>query len=202
MWENLVGRSRGFWRHFWPRAQSEFPAAFGSATLDPFYAAINTVRPGLIRVEADEATYNMHIIIRFELEQALLEDSLRVGDLPQAWNDAYERNLGLRPPRDADGVLQDVHWSAGLFGYFPTYSLGNIFASQLFSKANADLGDLQDLFAQGQFAPLLQWLRAQVHRVGNRYSSRELVAKITGQPLDSQPLLNHLRSKLLPIYGL
>jgi carboxypeptidase Taq len=144
----------------------------------------------------------MHIIIRFELEQALLEDSLRVGDLPQAWNDAYERNLGLRPPRDADGVLQDVHWSAGLFGYFPTYSLGNIFAGQLFSQANADLGDLQDLFAQGQFAPLLQWLRAQVHRVGNRYSSRELVAKITGQPLDSQPLLNHLRSKLLPIYGL
>jgi carboxypeptidase Taq len=202
LWENLVGRSRGFWEHFFPRAQTTFTEALGDVTLSQFYAAINVVKPSLIRVEADEATYNMHIIIRFELEQALLDDRLQVADLPQAWNDAYEGDLGLRPSKDADGVLQDIHWSAGLMGYFPTYSLGNIFACQLFEQATKELGDMTAAFAAGEFTPLRDWLRQKVHGVGNRLNSRDLMQQITGRPIDSQPLIRHLSDKLSPIYGL
>lgn len=202
MWENLVGRSRGFWKFAYPLTQAAFPEALADVPPDQWYAAVNQVRPNLIRVEADEATYNMHIIIRFELEQALLDGQLPVGDLPGAWNDAYERDVGIRPNSDADGVLQDIHWSAGLVGYFPTYALGNIFASQLFEQAQKDLGDLSPQFARGEFRVLLDWLRTHVHHHGNRYSSRDLVAKITGRPIDVQPLANHLRDKLLPIYGI
>ena len=202
MWENLVGRSRGFWQHFFPIVQAASPETLGDVGLDQFYAAINQVCPSLIRVEADEATYNMHIIIRFELEQAVLDDRLQVADLPAAWNEAYERDIGIRPPKDSDGVLQDIHWSAGLIGYFPTYSLGNIFASQLFEQAGKDLGDLPTAFARGDFQPLRDWLRQKIHNLGNRYSSRDLMTRITGQPIDSRPLITHLRSKLFPIYGI
>ncbi len=202
LWENLVGRSKGFWKHFLPQVQSAFSNSLTNVSLEQLFAALNVVRPSLIRVEADEATYNLHIIIRFELEQALLDDRLKVADLPQAWNDAYERDLGVRPPTDADGVLQDIHWSAGLFGYFPTYSLGNIYASQLFEQASKELGDMPTAFARGEFQPLLQWLRQKVHSVGNRFSSRDLMTKITGRPIDSQPLISHLRCKLFPIYGI
>ena len=143
MWENLVGRSRAFWEYFYPAAQRQFPDALGDVPLDDFYFAINDVRPSLIRVEADEVTYNLHILIRFELEQALLDDELRVADLPAAWNEKYRQYLGIESPTDADGVLQDVHWSAGLVGYFPTYSLGNLYAAQFFEAAERELGSLR-----------------------------------------------------------
>ncbi len=202
LWENLVGRSRGFWEFAFPLVRASFPEAVSDLKPEHWYAAVNQVRPNLIRVEADEATYNMHIIIRFELEQALLDDRLAVTDLPQAWNDAYERDVGIRPLTDSDGVLQDIHWSAGLLGYFPTYSLGNIYASQLFEQAGKELGNLPTAFAKGEFRPLREWLRVNVHNLGNRYSSQELIAKVTGRTMDIRPLINHLRSKLLPIYGL
>lgn len=202
LWENLVGRSHAFWRHFFPKAQQAFPEALADERLDDFYFAINDVRPSLIRIEADEATYNLHILIRFELEQALLAGELSVGDLPGAWNGKYEQYLGIRPDTDADGVLQDIHWSAGLVGYFPTYSLGNLYACQFFEQAEADVGPLDEQFAAGQFAPLREWLRDRIHSHGQRYSSAELVRKVTGQPLSHAPLVRHLRGKLGPLYGL
>src|SRR5262245_7440960 len=153
MWENLVGRSRAFWECFFPTAQTAFPALAG-VKLDDFHFAINEVRPSLIRVEADEATYNLHILVRFELEQELLSGNLPVADLPAAWNGKYRDYLGVTPPSDVDGVLQDIHWSAGLVGYFPTYSLGNLYAAQLFDRADADLGGLDGHFARGEFQPL------------------------------------------------
>ena len=202
MWENLVGRSRTFWQHFFPAAQQVYPDALGDESLDRFYFAINDVRPSLVRVEADEATYNLHILIRFELEQALLADELTVDDLPAAWNDSYEKYLGIRPPRDAEGVLQDIHWAAGLVGYFPTYSLGNLYASQFFATADAELGGLAESFSRGEFQPLRSWLVDNIHRHGQCYTAPELIQKITGKPLSHAPLVSHLRKKLAPLYGL
>ena len=202
MWENLVGRSRAFWEHFFPAAQQAFPEALAHAKLDAFYFAINDVRPSLIRVEADEATYNLHILIRFELEQALLADDLGAYDLPAAWNAKYREYLGVEPPNDTEGVLQDIHWSAGLVGYFPTYSLGNLYASQLFDQADKDLGGLADQFAHGEFQPLRDWLHAKVHSQGQRYTAAELVQQVTGKPLSHDALIGHLRRKLGPLYGL
>ena len=202
MWENLVGRSRAFWEYFFPSAQQSFPACLADESLDEFYFAINDVRPSLIRVEADEATYNLHILIRFELERALLSDELSVADLPGAWNEKYTQYLGIQPETNADGVLQDIHWSAGLVGYFPTYSLGNLYASQFFAQANADLGDLSAQFVRGEFAPLGEWLRANIHAHGQRYTAAELVQRITGKPLSHAPLMAHLYQKLAPLYGL
>ena len=202
MWENLVGRSRAFWNYLFPLAQQTFPGALGDATVDDLYFAVNAVKPSLIRVEADEATYNLHIIIRFELEQALINDDLSTSDLPDAWNEKYEQYLGIRPSTDADGVLQDIHWSGAAIGYFPTYSLGNLYASQFFSAANSQLGDLDDQFARGQFAPLREWLTANIHQHGQCYSAAQLVARVTGRPLDHHSLMEHLRHKLGSLYGL
>lgn len=202
MWENLVGRNRAFWTHFYPAAQAMFPAALGDVALDDFCFAINAVRPSLIRIEADEATYNLHILIRFELEQDLLADSLAVHDLPDAWKEKYRSYLGVEPPNDADGVLQDIHWSAGLFGYFPTYSLGNLYAAQFFAQADRELGGLSEQFAVGQFEPLRDWLAAKIHQHGQRYTAAQLVEQNTGQPLSHEPLLAHLRAKLAPLYSL
>ncbi len=202
LWENLVGRSREFWQYLYPQAQKSFPAALGQTSLEAFYFAINDVRPSLIRVEADEATYNLHILIRFELEQALLADEIPIADIPAAWNDKYQKYLGIRPASDADGVLQDVHWSAGLVGYFPTYALGNLYASQFFARAEKDLGALGPQFAKGQFAPLREWLNKHIHQHGQCYSAADLVQKITGKPLSHDPLIAHLRGKLGPLYGL
>jgi carboxypeptidase Taq len=202
MWENLVGRSRAFWMHFFPQAQQAFPEALAETSLADFYFAINDVRPSLIRVEADEATYNLHIIIRFELEQALLNDELSVADLPGAWNEKYRQLLGIVPPDDRDGVLQDVHWSAGLIGYFPTYSLGNLFASQFFEAADRDLGGLAAPFARGDFAALLDWLRTKIHRAGRCYTAADLVERVTGKPLSHEPLLAHLRGKFSALYDI
>lgn len=202
MWENLVGRSQSFWQHFFPLAQQVFPQSLGDVALDDFFFAINDVRPSLIRVEADEATYNLHIIIRFELEQALINGELTVADLPGAWREKYQHYLGIEPPNDADGVLQDVHWGAALIGYFPTYSLGNLYAAQLFSAADRELGGLNDQFAAGEFQPLLHWLREHIHKPGQCFSASELVETVTGEPLGHQALLSQLRSKYAPLYGL
>ncbi len=202
LWENFVGRSRPFWEHFYPLAQKRFPAALGDVPLAAFHFAVNDVRPSLVRIEADEATYNLHILVRFELERALLDGDLQAADLPGAWNEKYQKYLGIVPPDDASGVLQDIHWSAGLIGYFPTYALGNIYAAQLFARAKADLGDLERLLARGQFRPLLEWLREKVHRHGQRYMPRELIERAAGSPLSARPLVEHLRATLGPLYGL
>ena len=161
MWENFVGRSRAFWIHFYPQAQAAFPEALDGVTADEFYAAINDVRPSFIRVEADEVTYNLHIMIRFELEQRLIGGDLRRGRLPAAWNAAYAESLGITPPNDAQGCLQDIHWSGGLLGYFPTYALGNMYAAQLFETARRSLGDLESLFAKGELSAAAQMVERE-----------------------------------------
>jgi carboxypeptidase Taq len=202
MWENFVGRSRPFWEHFFPQAQSMFPDALRNVSLDQLYFAINDVRPSLIRTESDEVTYNLHILIRFELELALVNDQLQVGDLPAAWNAKYREYLGIQSPTDSDGVLQDVHWSGGAIGYFPTYSLGNLYAAQLFEAAARDLGDLQAMFRRGDFLPLRGWLRKHIHSQGRRYPAAELARRVTGVPLSHDALLRHLRGKFAPLYAL
>src|SRR5882757_2621485 len=189
MWENQVGRSRAFWEYFFPEAQSTFRDALGNVSLDTFYFANNDVRPSLIRTESDEVTYNLHILIRFELELALINDELPVTDLPAAWHAKYREYLGIQSPNDADGVLQDVLWSSGAFGYFPTYSLGNLYAAQFFEKAAADLGDLHEMFARGEFMPLRKWLRNNIHNEGRRYPAAELGHRVTGKALSHDALM-------------
>jgi carboxypeptidase Taq len=202
MWENMVGRSLAFWTHFFPLAQQQFPAALANVQLEDFHFAVNNVEPSLIRVEADEVTYNLHILIRFELERAMLDGQLQVADLPGAWNEKYLQYLGVTPPDNRRGLLQDVHWSAGMVGYFPTYSLGNLYAAQFFAQAEADLGGLPTMFARGDFIPLRDWLREKIHRHGQRYSAAELVERVTGRPFSPRPLVEHLRAKLGCLYGL
>ncbi len=202
LWENFVGRSRAFWEHLYPQAQSAFPSALADVPLDTFHAAINDVRPSLIRVEADEATYNLHILIRFELEQAIVNGDAQPADLPGAWREKYAAYLGITPGTDALGVLQDIHWSAGLFGYFPTYSLGNLYAAQFFAQADQDLGGVSALIRKGEFAPLRHWLTKNIHARGKRLAARELVKTVTGEPLTPRHLVEYLKSKYGPIYGL
>lgn len=202
LWENFVGRSRAFWEHWLPQARQAFPEALTGAGLDAFVFAVNDVRPSLIRVDADEATYNLHILLRFELERALIDGDLAVTDLPAAWADGMDRLLGIRPHDDAHGCLQDVHWSGGSFGYFPTYTLGNLYAAQFFAKARAELGDLAEQFRQGEFLPLKTWLHRTIHREGQRYRAADLVAAVTGEPLNPGHLLRHLTEKFEVLYGL
>jgi len=203
LWENMVGRSRAFWEHFYPRAQGHhFPESLTGVPLDDFFFAVNEAKPTLIRVEADEVTYNLHILIRFELELELLEDRLPVAELPAAWNAKYRDYLGIEPPNNAQGVLQDVHWSGGAIGYFPTYSLGNLYAAHWFQAAADALGDLDEQFARGEFTPLRDWLRENIHRQGRRFSATELLQHVTGESLSSEPLMAHLRSKYGLLYQL
>ena len=202
LWENQVGRSRPFWSWLLDDAKSIFSPTIDDVGLDAVYHAVNTIRPSLIRVEADEATYNLHIMIRFDLERQLIERQLEVADLPEAWNTRYQRDLGITPPSDADGVLQDVHWSAGLIGYFPTYTLGNLASAQLYAAAEASIGDLPSQIGRGEFGPLLEWLRANVHTHGRCYGSDELIEKATGTPLSAEPLVEYLGGKLRPLYGI
>ncbi len=201
LWENIVGRSREFWTWLYPQAQASFPS-IKDVSLDQFYRAVNQVTPSLIRVEADEATYNLHIIIRFELEQELMDRKLQVSDLPQAWNERYQNELGLTPDSDYNGVLQDIHWSAGLIGYFSTYSLGNLYSAQLFAAAERELGELHSGFASGQFEHLFDWLHRNVFIKGASYGSAELLKQATGSLLDHRPLIEYLRRKLSPLYEL
>jgi carboxypeptidase Taq len=202
MWENFVGRSRPFWEHFYADARSTFPEALSTVELEDFQRAINDVRPTLIRVEADEVTYNLHIMLRFELEQALIHGELEAADVPSAWNERMKQSLGIVPPDDALGCMQDVHWSAGLFGYFPTYALGNMYAAQFYNQAQQDLGDLGTMFARGEFAPLKNWLNENVHRHGRRYKADRLTEVVTGHRLSHEPLLLHLQQKFGELYQL
>jgi carboxypeptidase Taq len=194
-WENLVGRSRGFWRWFYPQLRGIFPAALDGVEEDAFVAAVNAIRPGLIRGDADEVTYGLHIILRFELEQELLAGTVAVDDLPEIWNTRMQEYLGVHVPDDAHGVLQDMHWSIGFFGYFPTYQLGNVISVQVWERARTDLGDLEEQFARGEFSPLREWLREHIYRHGSRYPPQELMRRLTGSDLDPEPYLEYLRSK-------
>lgn len=201
MWEIMVGRGLPFWKYLYGSARQTFRGALAGVPLGRFYGAINDVRPSLIRVEADEFTYNLHILIRFELEQALISGELAVADLPTAWNEKYRDYLGITVPSNADGVLQDIHWSAGLFGYFPTYSLGNLYAAQFYEQADKDLGGLDSQIERGEFQHLGKWLKAKIHTHGQRYTAAELVERITGKELSHEPLLRHLRAKYDLLYN-
>jgi carboxypeptidase Taq len=202
LWENLVGRSRPFIKWMFPRLQAHFPSVYGQATAEGFYRAVNKVSPSLIRIEADEVTYNLHVLLRFELECDLLTGNLAACDLPDAWNAKMERYLGVTPPNNADGCLQDVHWSCGLIGYFPTYSIGNLLSAQLLQAARRTLTDLDAQMERGEFAPLLDWFRANVHGYGSKYRPAELIAKATGTPPNAQPYLEYLQTKFSDIYSL
>jgi carboxypeptidase Taq len=201
MWENLVGRSLPFWEYFYPRLQKTFPQ-LKKVPLEAFYKGINRVQPSLIRVEADEATYNLHIMLRLEIEIALVEGRLQVKNLPSFWNEKMQEYLGLTPPDDARGVLQDVHWSMGMLGYFSTYALGNLVSSQLWEKINQDIPDLADQIRAGKFGALLAWLREKVHRHGRKFEPQELVQKVTGARIDPAAYVRYLKAKYGQIYGL
>lgn len=202
MWENQVGRSRSFWEHFFPQAQRVFLDSLRDVTLDDWVFAINDVQPSFIRVEADEATYNMHIILRFELEQALIGGDLNAVDVPAAWKEKFKKSFNLTPPDNRSGCLQDIHWSMGGIGYFPTYTLGNLYAAQLMDQARQDLGDLDADFRRGEFGRLKGWLNEKVHKPGQRYRSAELCQRVTGKPLSHKPLIAYMRKKYAPLYGI
>ena len=202
LWENMVGRSREFWDHYLPELKGQFPTQLSDVDADAFYAAVNQVEASFIRVEADEVTYNLHILLRFELEKALVEEALDVSDLPQAWSDGMERFLGIRPSSDSEGVLQDVHWSSGLIGYFPTYTLGNLYAAQFMRQAQREIPDLADRLRIGDFEGLLAWLRSSIHARGSRLTAAELVKEVTGEDLQAGYLMEYLERKFGEIYGL
>ena len=197
LWENLVGRNKGFWKHFYPELQTAFPDALRDVSLGSFRQSMNRVKPGPIRVEADEVTYNLHIIIRFEIERALLDGNLNAGDVPGAWSELYQRYLGVTPPSDRLGCMQDIHWSEGLISYFPTYTLGNIYAAQIFAAADRAVGPLEESFAKGEFQPLLEWLHENVHRHGRRYPAPVLIEKATGSSADPSALAASLEARYL-----
>ncbi len=200
MWENLIGRSRAFWHHFYPKLTELFTEQLHNIDVETFYRAINKVEPSFIRTEADEATYNLHVMLRLELEMELMEGTLEVKDLPTAWNARMQDYLGITPPDDTRGVLQDVHWSAGLIGYFPTYALGNLISVQLWEQMHVDLPTLDDKISQGDFSEILQWLRVNVHQHGAKFEPQELVQKITGSKIDAKPYIGYLQSKYQEIY--
>jgi carboxypeptidase Taq len=200
LWENCVGRSMAFWRHFFPLLKETFPDALSAVSLDAFHAAINAVRPSLIRTEADELTYNFHIILRFELEQALIGGTLLPRDLPEAWNAAMRDTLGVVPAHDAEGVLQDIHWAHGAFGYFPTYTLGNLYAAQFWRQAQRDIHDLPTLLEGGRLEPLVSWLRDRIHRWGRAYGCDELLVRVTGEGLNADHFIEYLEEKYAAVY--
>ncbi|HSB65795.1 MAG TPA: carboxypeptidase M32, partial [Anaerolineales bacterium] len=201
MWENLVGRSYPFWQHFYPHLQETFHSQLGNVDLDTFYKGINKVQPSFIRVEADEATYDLHIMLRMELEIALIENQLAVRDLPEAWRARFQEYLGVTPPDDSQGVLQDVHWSSGLIGYFPGYALGNLMGAQLWEKINLDIPDLAEQIRRGEFSAWLGWLQENVHRHGAKFEPQELMQHITGTKIDPAPYMRYLTQKFSAIYG-
>ena len=202
LWENQVGRGRPFWEHFLPRLRQTFPGQLDDVPLDDFMFSINRVGRSFIRVEADEVTYNLHIILRFEMEQALIGGDLKPADVPGAWTERFQQSFGLTPPDDAHGCLQDIHWSMGGIGYFPTYTLGNLYAAQFMEQARRDLSGLDDDFRRGQFGRLKDWLNDKIHRPGMRWRPRVLCEKVTGKPLSSSPLMTYLRQKFGALYGI
>ena len=203
MWENLVGRSLPFWRHYFRRLQELQPTALAGYDAEQWYREVNAVEPSLIRVEADETTYNLHIILRFELEQAMLNDEFPLEQLPEEWNRRMDDYLGIDVPSDTEGVLQDVHWSGGSIGYFPTYALGNLISAQIWEKIVADLPDLEASFEAGEFAPLRDWLRERLHRHGRKFTPGETLERVVGtSEIDPEPYVRYLREKLVDIYGI
>ena len=202
MWENLVGRSRPFWQHYFPLVQEAFSSQLNGTDAEGFYRAVNRVRPSLIRIDADEATYNLHIILRFELEQEMITGRLAAADVPEAWDAKMMEYIGIEVPDVADGALQDTHWAGGSIGYFSTYALGNVASAQLWERISEDIPYVNEQIGRGEFAPLREWLREHVHQHGRKYMPQELLKRVTGSGLDPQPLLAYLRRKLGEIYGL
>jgi carboxypeptidase Taq len=202
MWENVVGRSRGFWTFWLPRLKEYFPVQLEGVDVEGFYRAINRVAPSFIRVEADEVTYNLHIFLRFEIENLMLEGQVKLADLPELWNAKMEEYLGVRPRNDAEGVLQDVHWSGGMIGYFPTYSLGNLLSVQFYNQAVSAVPKIPSQIEQGEYSSLLSWMRNNIHVHGAKYTPVELVKRATGGPLSTQPFLDYVRKKYTEIYDL
>jgi carboxypeptidase Taq len=202
LWENLIGRSREFWSFFYPSMQMLFPTQLGNISREDFYRGINRVEPSFIRVEADEATYNMHIMLRLEIEIGLMENTIDVKDLPEIWNSKMQEYLGISPPNDAKGVLQDIHWSAGMIGYFPTYALGNLASVQLWDTMLKEHPNIPDEIAQGKFDTILGWMREHIHQYGNKYEPQEIMVKATGSKITPEPYINYLKTKYGEIYGL
>ena len=200
LWENCVGRSRAFWRFFYPLLQHTFEAQLRGTSSEDFYAAINCVKPSFIRVEADELTYNLHVMLRFEIEQDLIEGRTRPEDLPDIWNHKMEDYLGIMPKQDADGVLQDVHWSMGAFGYFPTYTLGNLYSVQFFQQAKSEIGHLEDDIAAGQLLGLRRWLEQKIHRWGRMFTPDHLAQRVTGASISPEPFLAYVEKKYGELY--
>lgn len=202
MWENLVGRSLPFWENFFPELKKIFPSQLDGVSLKSFYKAVNKVEPSLIRVNADEATYNLHIMLRLELEIGMVDGSIAIKDLPEIWNEKMRDYIGITPPNDAQGVLQDIHWSYGSIGYFSTYALGNLVSAQLWEKINVDIKDLDDQIRKGKFDSLLGWLREKIHIHGHKYDPQDLVQKVTGSKIDAAAYVRYLTKKYSDIYGL
>jgi carboxypeptidase Taq len=202
LWENLVARGRDFWRHYYPRVRETFPAQFGGVSEEQVYRAVNKAGPSLIRVEADEVTYNLHIMLRFDLEVALIEGTLGVAELPARWNERMADYLGIEPPSAALGVLQDIHWGSGLFGYFPTYALGNVMAVQLYDAARRAGAGTPEQLAKGEFAPLLGWMREHVHALGRKFPPQVVLERATGRRLTAGPYVAYLTEKYGALYGL
>jgi carboxypeptidase Taq len=201
-WENLIGRSRAYWEYFYPLTQQTFPHQLGNIKLENFYRGVNKVEPSLIRVDADEATYNLHIMLRLELEIAILEQRIEVKDLPEIWNAKMHEYLGVTPDSDANGVLQDVHWSAGIIGYFPTYALGNLISAQVKERMEQDIGEIYQYVRRGEFAPMREWLTEKIYRHGAKFDPGDLVRRVTGSGIDSAPYLRYLATKYGEIYSL
>jgi carboxypeptidase Taq len=202
LWENCIGRGPGFWDHYYPRLQKIFPGQLGAVPMATFYKAANRVAPSLIRTEADEVTYHFHVMIRYEIEQELMNGVLDPKDLRERWAQLYDLYLGVTPEDDKTGVLQDVHWSHGMFGYFPTYTLGSFYAAQFFMQAQKDITGLNDAIARGDMRALLLWLREKIHRHGRRYTSEQLCERITGQKLDPAFFISYAKQKYAGIYGI
>ena len=201
LWENNVGRSLDSWRFFYPQAKQYFPGSLKDISLQQFYKGINKVQPSFIRTEADELTYHFHVLIRYELEKKLLEGTLQVKDIPAYWNEQYNKLLGVSVPDDKQGCLQDVHWSHGSFGYFPTYSLGSFYAAQFFATAQKNIPDLAASITNGNYKPLLDWLRISIHAHGRKFTSEELCERISGQPLNIDYFISYATYKYKDIYA-
>jgi carboxypeptidase Taq len=201
-WENIIGRSRPFWEFYFNPLKETFPGSLGNVSAEAFYGAVNSVKPSLIRVEADEATYNLHILVRFDIESDLLAGKVQPRELPALWNAKMKEYLGITPPDDRDGVLQDIHWSAGLIGYFPTYALGNLYAAQFREALLKEVPDLSARLAKGDLLVVKRWLNENIHRHGRLLLSNELCIKVTGEPLSAQPFIRYLKEKYAEIYGI
>ena len=200
-YENILGRSKNFWTYFYPEFQKTFPE-FKDVTLEKFYKGINKVQPSLIRIEADELTYSLHIIIRYELERAILNGELSIDELPKAWNKKYKEYLGVEPKNDSEGVLQDTHWGGGLIGYFPSYALGNVYGAQFLNKMKKDIKNYEEEVKNGNFMVITKWLNENIHKYGKLYTPSELIVKVTGEALNPKYFLEYLNEKYSEIYEL